>query len=130
MANKRWWHFTFQDRVRHWTVRTFGRTTANDRKERAHRFLEEALELAQASGCDFPETLVLAMYVYRRPVGVFPQEVGGTLVTLAALCAAHSVNMDVAAEAELARCHENSVRIRAKHAAKPRNSPLPGDYPQ
>jgi hypothetical protein len=48
------------------------------------------------------------------------------MVTLAALCLANELNMQEAAETELARIWTKVEAIRAKQAAKPKHSPLPG----
>ena len=52
-------------------------------------------------------------------------------MTLAALCNAHGINMEAAAEREVARItHPDMiVKIRAKQASKPTGSALPGRYP-
>lgn len=62
-----------------------------------------------------------------RTVGDPPQEVGGVMVTLAALCLASGLDMHDAGEVELARISapELVAKIRAKQAAKPKHSPLP-----
>lgn len=115
----------FQDRVQPWLMACFGEMIAGDREERNHRFLEEALELVQACGCTASEAHQLVDYVYGRPVGEPMQEVGGVMVTLAALCLANGLDMHDAAETELARIWTKVEAIRAKQAAKPKHSPLP-----
>ncbi|MCP1274625.1 hypothetical protein NKW43_13200 [Gluconobacter albidus] len=115
---------SFQSRTRDWTIACFGDEISSDRSERNHRFLEEALELVQAAGCTQAEACQLVEYVYGRPVGELAQEVGGVWVTLAALCNAQGVNMASAGEIELARVWTKVEMIRAKQAAKPKNSPL------
>lgn len=115
----------FQERVEPWLHDCFGAAIAADKVERNHRFLEEAMELAQACNCTASEAHQLVDYVFRRPVGDPRQEVGGVMNTLAALCLAHGMNMHVEAEIELARVWENIEKIRAKQAAKPKHSPLP-----
>jgi hypothetical protein len=54
------------------------------------------------------------------------------MVTLAALCLAHGLDMHGAGETELARISqpETITRIRMKQASKPAMSPLPGVYPE
>lgn len=116
---------SFQARVFDWAVRCFGLAVADDRIERTHRFLEEALELAQACGCADSQAHQLVDYVYGRPTGAMSQEVGGVALTLHALCSAWGIDADVASEDELARAEANIAKIRAKQAAKPRYSPLP-----
>lgn len=115
----------FQAAVHEWMLRCFGTEIADDKVERNHRFLEESLELVQAAGTTREEALKLVDYVYGRPVGELHQEVGGTMVTLAALCRAQGISMEIAAEVELDSCWGKIEQIRAKQAAKPKMSPLP-----
>ncbi len=116
---------SFQQRVQPWMLACFGEKIAGDREERNHRFLEEALELVQSTSCTASEAHQLVDYVYGRPVGEPAQEVGGVMVTLAALCLANDLDMHMAAETELARIWTKVEQIRAKQAAKPKHSPLP-----
>lgn len=115
----------FQQRVRPWLHACFGDMIAGDREERNHRFLEEALELVQACGCTASEAHQLVDYVFGRPIGEPRQEVGGVMVTLAALCLAHDLDMHADGETELVRIWGKVEAIRAKQAAKPKHSPLP-----
>jgi hypothetical protein len=115
----------FQYRVHDWMLACFGQEIAADEEERNHRFLEEALELVQACGCTESEAHQLVAYVFGRPVGEKWQEVGGVVVTLAALCTANMITMDKAGENELSRIWTMVEQIRAKQAAKPAHSPLP-----
>lgn len=121
----------FQQRVQPWLMECFGPMIAGDREERNHRLLEEALELVQACGCTASEAHQLVDYVFGRPVGDPHQEVGGVMVTLAALCLANGLDMHVAGETELARISvpQTVAKIRAKQAAKPKHSPLPEAVP-
>ncbi len=116
----------FQRRVEPWLLACFGEMIAGDREERNHRFLEEALELVQACGCTASEAHQLVDYVFGREIGERRQEVGGVMVTLAALCLANDIDMHDAGEVELARIWTKVEAIRAKQAAKPKHSPLPG----
>ncbi|MGU9981545.1 hypothetical protein ACJ4V0_16030 [Phreatobacter sp. HK31-P] len=120
---------SFQKRVGRWMNQCFGREVPRDRRERAHRFLEEALELAQVAGCTAHEASQLIAYVYSRPKGEKEQEVGGVMVTLAALCTALNVDQSKSAETELNRVWTKVAAIREKHASKPKLSPLPGVSP-
>lgn len=117
----------FQQRIQPWLLECFGPMIASDREERNHRFLEEALELVQSTGCTAIEAHRLVDYVYNRPVGEPAQEVGGCMVTLAALCLANNLDMHQAGETELARINQPDmvVKIRKKQATKPKHSPLP-----
>jgi hypothetical protein len=68
----------------------------------------------------------LATWAARARAGDAHQEVGGVMVTLAALCLANELDVLEAAETELQRIWTKVEAIRAKQAAKPKNSPLPG----
>lgn len=116
---------SYQQRVERWLDACFPPAVRSDRAERTHRFLEEALELAQANGCSRDDALALVEYVFGRPVGRPDQEVGGVMVTLAGLCSASGINMDDAGERELERNWDRIETIRAKQQAKPHGSPLP-----
>lgn len=117
----------FQPRVHEWILACFGEEIGRDGVERNHRFLEEALELVQSLGCTQSEAHQLVDYTFGRDVGEPFQEVGGVMNTLAALCTAHGLDLDAAAETELARVWTKVDQIRAKQAAKPKHSPLPAD---
>jgi hypothetical protein len=116
---------SYQQRVERWLDACFPPAVRSDRVERTHRFLEEALELAQANGCSRDDALALVEYVFGRPVGRPDQEVGGVMVTLAGLCSASAINMDDAGERELERNWDRIETIRTKQQAKPHGSPLP-----
>lgn len=120
---------SFQNNVRAWMLECFGPDITYDARERNHRFLEESLELVQACGCTASEAHQLVDYVFNRPVGEKEQEAGGVQVTMAALCIAQSINMEQAGVRELDRIWKNMEKIRAKQAAKPAHSPLPGPDP-
>lgn len=115
----------FQQRVYDWMLVCFGEEISKDVSERNHRFIEEALELVQATGATQSECHQLVDYVFGREVGEVNQEIGGVMVTLAALCCAIGQKMNDAGETELARIWTKVEKIRAKQAAKPKHSPLP-----
>lgn len=115
----------FQGRVEPWLTSCFGPVIAADKQERNHRFFEESTEAVQANGMTRSEAHQLVDYTYDRPVGELNQEVGGVMVTLAALCLASGINMHAAGEVELARIWTKVGQIRSKQAAKPKHSPLP-----
>jgi hypothetical protein len=117
---------TFQTRVLAWLMQTFDMETCQSVVERNHRFLEESLELVQSMGCTASEAHMLVDYTFGRPMGDPKQEVGGVMVTLAALCAAANMSMSDCGDAELARCWQHIDLIRAKQKLKPPRSPLPG----
>jgi hypothetical protein len=118
----------FQGEVDRWMVKCFGREIADDVPERNHRFLEEALELIQANGATREEAHMLVDYVFDRPVGDVAQELGGVMLTLAALSNASRFYMETAGIVELDRVNQPAIidKVRAKQATKPASSPLPG----
>jgi hypothetical protein len=116
---------SFQTGVEEWMLSCFGPVISGDKAERNHRFLEESLELVQACGVSRDECIKLVDYVFSRPIGEPEQEVGGVLVTLAALCSAHEIHLQSAGEIELRRVWTQIERIRRKQASKPKSSPLP-----
>lgn len=115
----------YQLRVQKWMMECFSMDVCRDSVERNHRFLEESLELVQSLGCTKSEAHQLVDYVFGRPLGDPVQEVGGVMVTLAALCSAADILMREAGELELARIWNFIALIRAKQASKPKHSPLP-----
>jgi len=116
----------FQLGVDAWMDACFGEPIKSDLLERTDRFIEEALELAQTMpGFNAERAHALVDYVFSRPVGERGQEVGGSMVTLAALCNPAGISMDEEARRELARIWTKVEAIRAKQAAKPVGSALP-----
>jgi NTP pyrophosphatase (non-canonical NTP hydrolase) len=120
--------FYYQSAVVAWAKKCFGEHSANeaDLLNRGHRFLEEAIELAQSVGVSRKDAELLLDYTYNRPVGETYQEIGGVMVTLAGLAASANIQMAEAAKSELDRVEENVEKIRAKSRSKPLHSPLPG----
>lgn len=118
----------FQAKVAEWVLYCFGATIAMDKKERCYRFLEEAQELVQALGMTKEEALEMVEYTWGRPKGEPIQELGGVMVTLAALSHACEMDMEDAGFLELARVNRPEItdRIRQKQKTKPHQSPLPG----
>ena len=116
-----------QARVGEWMRGCFGPAISEDHIERADRFVEEALELAQSTGWSADRGHALVDYVFGRPIGEPGQEVGGVLVTLAALCNTHRIDMqrEFAREVDRITTPDMIERIRAKQAAKPTGSALP-----
>lgn len=122
----------FQSRVWGWLVWCFERKVVDNITERCDRALEEHLELLQSLGYDRERIPALVEYVYSRPPGDPPQEVGGVMVTLAALCSVVGIDVETAAEEEIVRISKSEVmlRIREKQASKRDiHSPLPGVTP-
>ncbi|MDQ0837990.1 hypothetical protein [Sphingomonas faeni] len=93
----------FQTKVCGWMDAVFGEDGATDPKERALRFLEEAIELAQAIGVKRQDVERVCDYVCSRPAGEPVQEVGGVMITLAALCQKSDIDLQHAALSEFER---------------------------
>lgn len=110
---------SFQQSVAPWVVACFGKEKAHDSRERNLRFIEEALELVQTLHCTKDDVLRIVEYVYNRSIGQASQEVGGVMVTLAALCAAQGIDMHRCGETELDRCWQMIEEIRVKNLGKP-----------
>lgn len=109
------------DRTARWVVRTFGLPNLTDRRERARRIVEEAIEVAQSEGIDEARVRRLVERVYSRPVGMIGDEIGGLLLTIAAWQAnTPSMSPFVEAERLLSTKLEpgDPERFRAKHADK------------
>lgn len=117
----------FQSRVLDWLLKCFGSEIAKDILERNDRFIEESLELAQSLNYSADRAHALVDYVFNRDKGEPFQEVGGVMVTLAALCSATGLNMALDGETEFARINKPEIieKIRKKQASKPTGSALP-----
>ena len=119
--------YTLQSRVAEWMQVCFGPEISADKLERGDRLLEEVFELLQSG--DYPTERIQALrdYVWSRAKGEPHKEVGGVMITLAAYCLAHGLDMHDAGEDEIARItHPDVVRkIRRKQAEKPPGSALP-----
>ena len=101
--------------------RLWGNAALNNQQERVQRFAEEAAELVQSCGLDLIQFWYVVSWVYGRPPGPKPREVGGTLVTLAALCHAFRMDMFGCGLAELQRLQEKEPEeMQGRHIAKPK----------
>lgn len=101
-----------------WTATTFGANTlAMD--ERASRFIEEALELVQATRLPIERVIALAHHVYAKPSGEVAQEIGAVGLTLLALSEVAKVSADDAEVAEMRRVFAiDPAHFRRRHNAK------------
>jgi NTP pyrophosphatase (non-canonical NTP hydrolase) len=118
----------FQFDVAMWMNKCFTPEIIYGKEERNHRFLEEALELVQSLDCTREEAHMLVDYVYDRKKGDPHQELGGVMVTLAALCNVYELAYKFSGDEELKRINTPEVieKIREKQKTKPASSPLPG----
>jgi len=101
-----------------WVRDTFGEATFNPR-ERVLRFLEEAIELAQAEGIEYVQAMRVLGHVYEKPSGDPALEVGGVGVTLLAYCASKGVWADETERKEVTRVFAiDPTYFRERHNAK------------
>ena len=110
----------YQARVADWMMACFGAEITGSLEERCLRFFEEAGELCQALGMGEQQAQDLVAYTWSREKGAPGQEVGGVMVTLAAMCHAAGLDMAGEGETELARIDtpETIEKIRTKHQGK------------
>ena len=85
-----------------WAVSTFGEI-AEDKEERAMRFIEEAVELVYAIGLTSGTLAKIANRVYGRPRGERWQEVGQAQLTLELLAEVYGINPQLRAAIEFER---------------------------
>jgi hypothetical protein len=111
---------SFQRHVGIWLRECLGEASRTNKKERNHRFLEEAVELVQATAMTREEAYFIVDDVFDRPPGDPSQEVGGVMVSLAALCSAQNIDMRRSGKTELRRVWRKIPLIRAKQACKPK----------
>jgi hypothetical protein len=113
-------NFYYTERGADWVRRALGEAVLNDRQERALRFLEEAVELAQACGLPEAQASRLLARVYAKEPGGVKEEMAGSYFTLLMLARAHDVSIDWELLKEFRRVDtpEMIARIRQKHAGK------------
>lgn len=111
-----------QCQVAEWCASAFGADHAASIPQRGIRHAEEAIEAAQAAGCDPAMVHRLVDHVYSRAPGELRQEIGGSGITLLALAAAAGASADGEESRELARVLSKPLehfaqRNAAKNAA-------------
>jgi len=97
-----------------WLTKTFPREVCFSKEERGLRLLEEALELAQATGVNAEKAQQLLAGVYARPAGNVTEEVGDVLNTLLALSARYKIDLTGQHEKTLKRNWDNKAVIAQK----------------
>jgi hypothetical protein len=109
---------TYQVRVWAWICEAFGVDAARNKRQRALRFFEEAVELAQA--CDMTEDEMIAEVksVCRQPAHPPKREVGGVMTTLAGLSQANGWDFIDIAEEILSDNFVRIEQIRIKQKGK------------
>ena len=105
---------SYQARIAEWVNMVFGAVVAADGPERTLRFVEEAVELAQAVGLDADIVHRLVDYVFSREKGEPGKEVAGCAVTLLAAATANGVDAEKELDIELSRIQEPEVIARCR----------------
>lgn len=112
-------HSGRQGQVHRWCIAAFGDDHAKSIEQRGIRLAEEAIEAAQASGCQKDMLHRLVDHIYGRPVGKLHQELGGVGVTLLALAQAAGVDAETAEVREVDRILAKPLaHFTARDAAK------------
>ncbi|CCV12895.1 hypothetical protein [Mesorhizobium sp. STM 4661] len=109
-----------QRRVTQFLVDAFPEDPVVRPKVRVYRFLEEAMELAQAMGVTRWQAFKLLWYVFGRPVGDVKQELGGTVFTLVGVANSLGTNIIREGHASVDEAYGRIDKIRAKSKTKPR----------
>jgi NTP pyrophosphatase (non-canonical NTP hydrolase) len=103
-----------------WNVTVFGRDVAHSEVERGLRTLEEAIELAQASGVTAEQASHLMRHVYSKELGDVATEISDVLLCL--LIQARMRNLDVWANLEALQARlwkpEAIAKIHEKYEGK------------
>jgi hypothetical protein len=101
-----------------WGCRCFGEEHMLDRKARALRLVEEAIELAQAMEVPEQQIQKLTSVVYKRPVGEPAREIGGVFVTAILMSQCLGWQPQTMIELEVCRCLAKSPEDFAKRNAE------------
>ena len=102
------------ERMRH----TFPQSVIPEQRERGFRFCEEAFEPVQSLGVTGTDVLHPPDDVFDRDAGTPEKEVGDALITLATLCNAQGVPMNIAFLERMQGNWRNADATRAKHEYK------------
>lgn len=120
-----------QQRVARWVTEVLGPegeerglSPLENRAERCDRFVEEALELAQAIGASRERLHRIVDYVMGRPVGEVHQEVGGSMLTLYAVSESCGVDADAEAKREVQRVETPEIRAKVRRRQQEKRSAL------
>lgn len=108
-----------QEVIAQWCADAFGVEHATSLPQRGIRLAEEAIEAAQAAGCDRAMVHKLVDHIFDRPAGEIGQECGGVAVTLLALADAAGRSADAEEVREICRVLAKPVEhFAARNAAK------------
>lgn len=102
-----------------WAANTFTADVACDRRERAFRAIEEALELAQACGLSQEDVDRVTERVFDREPGQIDLEIGQSAMSLAILSEVHGIDMPLAMIMEFNRVQTiPKEEFEKRHAEK------------
>lgn len=108
-----------QATVARWCAAAFGTDHASSLSQRGVRLLEEAIEAYQAAGGSPEMAHRLVDFIFARPAGALPQELGGIGVTLLALAHAAGLSADQEEAREVARVLAKPLaHFKARNEAK------------
>lgn len=106
-----------QIEIREWLINKIGEPEQFASIEnRSQRFFEEATELVQATGLTRRQCHALVDYVFDRPVGEIPQEIGGAIVCLAVLAERLDFNVAICLQKEIDRIHVPKMIDKVRRA--------------
>lgn len=112
--------------ILHWAHSTFGPIALNP-VERTLRIVEEAVEVAQADGCDPAMLHAIIDRTYSRPADSVEKELGGLLLTVYARCALVGLDPDAVLGKEIDRVlSKPREHWAAKHDDKMRDGTVIG----
>ena len=108
-----------QTRNLNFCLQCFGFGNTFDKRERALRFGEEAVELLQAAGLTKVDMVNLINHVYIKEPGEMRKELANAQLTLLALGASFGIHVEDEAERDLQWANGNIPLIREKYKQKP-----------
>lgn len=108
-----------QSRNLDFCLRCFGFSNTFNKRERAYRYAEEAMELLQAAGLTKSEVEYILSHVYSKEVGDLRKELANAQQTLLALSSAYGIHLEDEVERDLKWANENIPHIREKYFKKP-----------
>lgn len=91
-----------QAEIMSWAEDMFG-PVVRDRKERARRFLEEALEVVHSAGLEIVDITAMTDRVFAEAPGPLPKEIGQAGMCLEALAETNGLEMNQQIDIELDR---------------------------
>lgn len=102
-----------------WVQGVYGQASLHNQDNRAARFVEEAIELAQAQGLGKDVIAKILERAYSRPAGRIGQEVAGSFFTLLVYCYVAKIDLWLETLEEVERVEELDPEVfRAKHREK------------